>query len=471
MSGLLLTLVNHSLSACWLILAILLLRPLLRKVSPSISCALWSLLAIRLLCPFRIESGLSLIPNADPIPAESAAWALRASTGRIIVTVWLAGVVALAMYLIISSLRLYLQTREAVQQEEGFWLCDGIASPFVLGFLRPRILLPYAVEKEDIPYILAHEKAHLARHDHWRKPIGFALLALFWFQPLLWLAYFLLCRDIEFACDEHAVRTLGKDVRNRKSYAEALIHSVSPRASIIACPLAFGGMQIKRRVSFVLYYRKPAMFLTVVSLIVCAAVAVCFLSDPFPHAPEPVEVSFFSDNGTQLYEQEIMHRDHLYREDLLAQLKAEAYNAEALSGGEQSELPFFLFESEEEWLEFQQAHLALFCGEDYEERLAFYEAHFPDNRWWEDLFKNPGYVYDEAFFEENVLILTYVSNRMILRQWAPLYECDGKLVQVLQNPGYETKQGHSTFFYLKVARSELAKYPEGFSVVSDAYGI
>ena len=274
MSELFLTLVNRSLAACWLILVILLLRPFLRKVSHAISCALWSLVAIRLLCPFSIQSILSLVPKAQPIPSDFTMLQPTIIDGgvstvgqtvetpvlpttppagsetvssvsllpKIVVAVWLIGIAAFVAYLFGSYLRLRLRVRvrEAVKQEGGFWLCDRIDAPFVMGIFRPRILLPYTVEKDDIPYILAHEKAHLERHDHWRKAIGFMLLAVFWFQPLLWIAFFLLCRDIEFACDERVIRSLGSDAQSKKDYAEALVRGTFPIVSVIACPLSFG---------------------------------------------------------------------------------------------------------------------------------------------------------------------------------------------------------------------------------------
>lgn len=325
MSELLLTLVNRSLAACWLVLAILFLRPLLRKVSSAISCALWSLVAVRLLCPFSIQSVLSLIPSAQPIPTDFATlqptvvdggastvgqtigtpvFPTTAPAGneaassvsllpKIAAAVWIVGIAAFIAYLFGSYLRLRLQVRvrEAVKQEGGFWLCDRIDAPFVMGMFRPRILVPYTVEKKDLPYILAHEKAHLARHDHWRKAIGFLLLAVFWFQPLLWIAFFLLCRDIEFACDERVIRSFGADAQSKKDYAEALVRGTFPSMSVIACPLAFGGLKIKQRVHSVVKYRKPAVSLVLAATLVCAAVAVCFLTDPKVGADAPADVS------------------------------------------------------------------------------------------------------------------------------------------------------------------------------------
>lgn len=315
-----LTLLNRSLACVWLILALLLLRPFLRKVSNSVCCAMWGLVAFRLLCPFSVESVMSLIPSASPIPTDltaiaagegglpaagygsgellpTAPSAVEPATASLLQTVtgiasllWLIGVALFALYAFGSYLRLRLHVREAARLEEGVWACDRIDTPFILGVFRPRILVPLAMDAEDIPYILAHERAHLARRDHWRKPLAFALLALFWFQPVLWIAYFLLNRDIEFACDERALRSLGIDDESKARYAKALLRgSVSvPASAKLYCPLAFGGLRAKQRVQSVLKYRKPAFSLLLAAVLVCALLSVCFLTDPKAGAaPEP----------------------------------------------------------------------------------------------------------------------------------------------------------------------------------------
>ena len=161
-------------------------------------------------------------------------------------------------------------------------MCDRVDFPFVIGFFRPRIILPFEVDRQDLPYILAHERAHLARHDHWRKPIAFLLLSVFWFQPVFWIAYHLLCRDAEFACDGRALRSLGIDKENKAGYAMALLKSCPRRshAAKLTGPLAFGGLQIKRRVDSVLTYKRPTTVRMFAALLVCAVLAVCFLTDP-----------------------------------------------------------------------------------------------------------------------------------------------------------------------------------------------
>lgn len=497
---LLLTLANRSIAACWLILAILLFRPFLRKVSPSITCALWGLVAIRLLCPFTVESILSLIPSAEPIPTEVVlsqthlpavspvvegggavmepaagtplpSVSLPAGTPtettepllmRLAVIVWIIGMVAFAAYLSVSYLRLHLRAREAVRQDGGYWLCDKVASPFVLGVFRPRILLPYTADEKDIPYILAHERAHLARRDHWRKPLGFALLAVFWFQPFLWLAYFLLCRDIEFACDERALRTLGTDAQSKKCYAEALLHGASPQRSIIACPVAFGGMQIKGRVRNVLRYKKPALLLTVAALIVCAVLAVCFLPDPVAGTPEGSENALSAPSGTASgvnakvedfypFYGTSVERD-LYGSQwqtsrfddtaLLAKMTGEAENAETLSATDPVHIPVFRFDSVAEWQAFRKL---------YGQFLDYSEF---------DVFSTY-----EKEFESHVLLLFYAPNGMAARGMGGAYRCDGKLVQVFRGTGRQAEREPGNLLYYFLPRNELSDYPAGFDAV------
>lgn len=310
LSELFLTLLNRSLAAGWLVLAILLLRPFLRRVSRSVCCALWGLVAFRLLCPFSIQSILSLLPSAEPIPTSLAeiqpsVWDSSVITNQtgggtvapavdtvssfpvqtvlvVLSVLWLVGVSLFVLYAVISYLQVRRRVWDAVRQEDGVWRCAWIKYPFVLGMFRPRIYVPFSMNESDLPYILAHERAHLARRDHWRKPIAFALLAVFWFQPVLWVAYFLLCRDIEFACDERAVRSMGVELESKKLYATALLRSNPTRTSMpkLYFPLAFGGLHVKRRVTSVLTYKKPAAVRVLAAVLVCAAVAVCFLTDP-----------------------------------------------------------------------------------------------------------------------------------------------------------------------------------------------
>ena len=311
MSGIFLKLLNLSISASWLVLAVLVLR-LVSKRSPKwMNVLLWGMVALRLMLPFSIESALSLIPSAetlspevvrfDPAPtitsgvefidnavnpslSESFAAAPLASVNPLYVWtylagwVWLIGLGAMLLYALVSYLRLRRRVSVSLCVRENIYLCDAISSPFILGVVKPRIYLPSGLDEVQRQNVLSHERAHLARRDHWWKPLGFALLAVYWFNPVLWLAYALLCRDIELACDERVIRTMDESAV--KTYSTVLLACSIPRKAVITCPLAFGEVGVKERVRNALHYKKPAFWIVVASAVVCIVVAVCFLTNP-----------------------------------------------------------------------------------------------------------------------------------------------------------------------------------------------
>ena len=311
MSGIFLKLLNLSISASWLVLVVLALRLVLKRAPKWVNVLLWGMVALRLMLPFSIESALSLIPSAetvspevvqfDPAPtitsgvelidnavnpslSESFAAAPLASVNPLYVWtylagwVWLIGLAAMLAYALVSYLRLRRCVRASIRLRENVYVCDDIASPFILGIVHPRIYLPSALDEAQRGSVLSHERAHLARRDHWWKPLGFALLAVYWFNPLLWLAYTLLCRDIELACDERVLR--GMDAGQVKDYSSALLACSVPRRMLAACPLAFGEVGVGARVKNALRYKKPAFWVVAVSALVCVVVAVCFLTNP-----------------------------------------------------------------------------------------------------------------------------------------------------------------------------------------------
>ena len=311
MSGIFLKLLNLSISASWLVLVVLALRLVLKRAPKWVNVLLWGMVALRLMVPFSIESALSLIPSAetvspevvqfDPAPtitsgvtiidnavnpslSESFAAAPLASVNPLYVWtylagwVWLIGLAAMLLYALVSYLRLRRRVSASIRLRENVYVCDDIASPFILGIAKPRIYLPSALDEAQWGSVLSHERAHLARHDHWWKPLGFALLAVYWFNPLLWLAYTLLCRDIELACDERVLR--GMDAGQIKDYSSALLACSVPRRMLAACPLAFGEVGVGARVKNALRYKKPAFWVVAASVIVCIVVAVCFLTNP-----------------------------------------------------------------------------------------------------------------------------------------------------------------------------------------------
>ena len=310
MEQLFLKLLNMSISAGWLVLAVLLLRLVLHRAPKAFRVVLWGFVGLRLVLPFSIESPISLIPSTETIPADIGMAAQPAIHSGIpavnqlvnpifsgslaptpqysanplqILTavaaqVWLLGVVVMALYSFISWAVIRRRVREAIREEGNVWLCDHIPSPFILGLFRPRIYLPASLAPEDRCYVLAHETAHLKRKDHWWKPLGFLLLALHWFNPLMWVAYLLLCRDIELACDEKVMKALGE--AGKKPYAQALIDCSVKPSTLSACPLAFGENSVKGRLKAILSYKKPAFWLITLAVVACLAVGICFLTDP-----------------------------------------------------------------------------------------------------------------------------------------------------------------------------------------------
>ena len=311
MAAVFLKLLNLSISASWLVLAVLVLR-LVSKRSPKwMNVLLWGMVALRLMLPFSIESALSLIPSAEtvspaavqfaPAPtitsgvsiidnavnpslSEHFAAVPTASVNPLYVWteiagwVWLIGLGAMLLYALVSYLRLRRRVSVSLPIQDHIYLCDAISSPFILGVVKPRIYLPSGLDEVQRQNVLAHEQAHLARRDHWWKPLGFALLAVYWFNPVLWLAYTLLCRDIELACDERVIRTMDESAV--KTYSTVLLACSMPRKAAITCPLAFGEVGVKERVRNALRYKKPAFWVVAASVAVCVVVAVCFLTNP-----------------------------------------------------------------------------------------------------------------------------------------------------------------------------------------------
>ena len=289
-----------SLSASWIAAAVLVLRLCLKRAPKWVNVLLWGIVAVRLVLPVSIESPLSLLPRteailpavtAQPIQAGTApavggaaaiasGAAMRSQPGRttILAWVWLVGIAVLLLYTWISTQRLRRKVREAVRLQGNIYETEHIASPFVLGVLRPRIYLPYHMDSRDREQVIAHEQAHLRRGDHVWKPLGFLLLTIHWFNPLLWLSYVLLCRDIELACDEKVIKNLS--CGQRADYMQALVTCSVNRRRIAACPLAFGEIGVKERVKSVMNYKKPTFWIILLAVAACVVLAVCFLTNP-----------------------------------------------------------------------------------------------------------------------------------------------------------------------------------------------
>ena len=310
MNELFLKIINMSISASWLVLAVLILRFVLKKAPKWVNILLWGIVAIRLICPFSFESTLSLIPSAETIPlnigmdttptinsgisainnavnpiiSQSNTPMAGASVNLLQITIgiyeyiWIFGMIALALYTAISYWRLRRKVDTAVRYKDNIFQSENVSFPFVLGIIKPRIYLPFKMNGQYLEHVVAHEQAHICRKDHWWKPLGFLLLMIHWFNPLMWLAYVLLCRDIELACDEKVIKELGNEQRG--DYTQALVACSINRRMIAACPLAFGEVSVKERVKSVMNYKKPAFWVIIISVIVCVGVAVCFLTNP-----------------------------------------------------------------------------------------------------------------------------------------------------------------------------------------------
>ena len=310
MSGVFLNVVNMSISASWIVPMVLILRLLLKKAPKWITVLLWGIVALRLICPFTIESAISLIPSAEtispdimmdrtpqintgipiinntlnPVISGSLSLAPTASANPlqiwipVLSVVWIAGIILLLAYMAISYWRVKRKLGTAVLLRDNIYQSEAVVSPFVLGIRHPKIYLPFNISEHDMEHVIAHEKAHIRRNDNWWKPFGFLLLTLHWFNPLMWLGYVLLCRDIELACDEKVIKELNHD--QKADYSQALLTCSVNRRMISACPLAFGEVSVKSRVKSVLNYRKPAFWITAVAVIASAVAAVCFLTNP-----------------------------------------------------------------------------------------------------------------------------------------------------------------------------------------------
>lgn len=336
MRDIFLEVMSRSMAAGWLVLTVAVLRVALKRAPKAVRMLLWGMVALRLLCPVSIESRFSLIPEGQAAPwgvlaeerwnrneglspgngAGNASGEMQISgagngqagagsdlsgkgelsaDGRygadgfdpwgekwnIIDTlsvIWLFGGLAMGLYALLTYLRLRKLVGTAVVMQDNIFQSERVASPFVLGLVRPKIYLPFRIEGKNLEHVVMHEQVHIRRKDHWWKPLGYALLSVYWFHPLMWLAYGLLSRDIELACDERTIR--GLDDGQRADYSQALLDCSVSRRSICACPLAFGETGVKTRVKSVLHYRKPTFWIVGLAAVVCIVVAVCFLTNP-----------------------------------------------------------------------------------------------------------------------------------------------------------------------------------------------
>ena len=329
MTKLFLTLLNIGIKAGWLILAVLLLRVILRKAPRWTVCLLWGVVALRLVFPFPIESVFSLIPSAQTVPMEiermekpevytgigfvdehvnpvitsQMAPEVEESVNPMQIIIWVAalvwivGIVLFQTYTLVSYMELRRKVRISIpfrssrqqlprQLEWGenlkiyrkIYVCDQMKSPFILGILNPKIYLPAGMDEAAYENIIQHEATHLKHGDQFWKPLGYLLMSVYWFQPLSWVAYAFFCKDMELACDERA--TMGMQKTEKASYCQTLLACSTNRQILAACPVAFGEVGVKERVKHVLNYKKPAFGIVLVACVVCIVTVVCFLTNP-----------------------------------------------------------------------------------------------------------------------------------------------------------------------------------------------
>ena len=337
MSEIFLKILNMSISAGYIVLAVLLFRILLKKAPKWINVVLWGIVGLRLICPFSIESVLSLIPSSEvvspdimmdntpainsgipiinsvvnPVIGESFSPTPGNSANPlqilipILSAIWIAGMVTLIIYTVVSYAKIKRKIGTAVLYTDNIYQSENVVSPFVLGIIKPKIYLPFGMNQKDMEHVVAHEMAHIRRKDHLWKPLGFLLLTLHWFNPLMWLGYVLLCRDIELACDEKVIGELDRD--SRADYTEALLACSVNRRMITACPIAFGEVGVKDRVKSVLSYKKPAFWIIIAAVVACVAVAVCFLTNPpaNDNAVPPSTTVYTDYDGIYIYKDSI----------------------------------------------------------------------------------------------------------------------------------------------------------------------
>ena len=316
-----LELLNRSVAASWLILTVILIRLLLRRLPRWAFCLMWGVVGVRLVLPFLFESTLSLIPSTKTIVPSIDLGRMVVQTGiesidapvnmfldgqfdtalvapkvlfdtvmGISSTVWIIGAISLLLYTAITDLRLRRKVAASLHMGSNVYLCDEIDSPFVLGIFQPKIFLPSDMDRTQVDSVLRHERAHIARRDPLWKIVGFVLLSVFWFNPLLWVAYILFGRDIELACDERVLKDMG--TLEKKKYAEALLYCGVHRKRFAASPVAFGEVGVKRRIRSIVHFKGLTQKSTAAALVVCVLLVVSFLTSP----TEPLKEYNFS-NG------------------------------------------------------------------------------------------------------------------------------------------------------------------------------
>lgn len=406
MEELFLQILNRSITAGWLILAVIALRLLLRRAPRWLVCLLWLPVAVRLICPFTLESPFSVLPGGETITVDtiktesssldSGVGPADDGIGPVILNtiaaepksgvtplqmglwgaagLWMSGTAGMLFYALFRYLQLYRRVRTAVRSDHAVYISEFTKTPFILGVIRPRIYLPNGMDRELSEAVISHEQAHLRRGDHLWKPLGYLLLSVYWYHPLCWIAYSLFCRDIELACDEKVIYAYS--AQQKKLYSEALLACSTDRRMISACPLAFGEVGVQERIRSVLHYKKPAFWVILTGIAALVVVTVCFLTDPASEksAGQPSFADFwkitkeeenrvFFATGLRLTCPDIWNGKVLYETDTYdtvnTLLVCEKSNAEAGVGGDLFYLNFYLYDKEDSQVELLETEKVL----------------------------------------------------------------------------------------------------------------
>ena len=351
MSSIFLYFANISITATWVVLVLVVLRPVLKKVPKWVSCILWGVVGLRLILPINFESNFSLIPSKETIPTDIAYLTYpQIDSGvsvinnvvnpvlsdsvsleplssvntletplNIFTVIWVLGVLLMFIYSFVSFVYLKIKVLASVKSinEKNVFFCDNIKSPFILGFIKPKIYVPSGLNEQDLKFVLEHENSHLKRKDHIIKPISFFALSVYWFNPAIWIWYVLLCRDIESACDENVIKSYTTSYK--KLYSEALLNCSSPKRMVMACPVAFGEVGVKNRIKSVLNYKKPAFWVVVVAFVCTLLFTICFITNPYNRKFNNI----LNENGYEILYSEPSHVSMFFMADNISQYVTE----------------------------------------------------------------------------------------------------------------------------------------------------
>lgn len=325
------TIFNMSVEASVLVCVICIFRFIFRKAPKWITCALWGIAGLKLVIPFSLDSIVGILPSKSAVELNSDGTSLSFSSEGVqhivdrVIThtatdivrgtnisseqffvnfmckIWTVGFIIMVLYAIVSYVRIFIKVGESIKSDKVY-ICDKIDTPFILGFFKPKIYVPSGIDSGSLGAILAHETAHIRRMDHWWKPIGYLILSVYWFNPLVWVAYILLCRDIEFACDEKVIANMSAE--DIADYSQALLNVSKSVRMVTACPVAFGETGVKQRIKSALNYKKPSFWIIIAAVIAAVSLTLVFATNHKeniePDVPKADESIVYLDEESEL---------------------------------------------------------------------------------------------------------------------------------------------------------------------------